>query len=245
MLKGGVLLAAFDTRRPTRDVDLAAQDIANDTETVLALVRTILTVSPPEGDGPEFSPHTATAEVIREDSEHTGVRVNVAARLAAARAALPRRRQHRRPDLAGTRNLRGPASARRRTDRARGLPDPHGPCRKIVTAIQRGIANTRWRDFGDIWSLSRRHAVSSDALHQAITEVADYRDARVRPLVEVLEGYVDVAQARWTLWRRRSNSDHLPEQFETVQDAVITFADPVIDGNVAGLAWEPAAAAWR
>ena len=32
VLKGGVLLAAFGSRRPTRDVDLAGLDVANDTE---------------------------------------------------------------------------------------------------------------------------------------------------------------------------------------------------------------------
>ncbi|MHB1433262.1 MAG: nucleotidyl transferase AbiEii/AbiGii toxin family protein [Streptosporangiaceae bacterium] len=39
VLKGGVLLAAFGARRPTKDVDLAALDVANDTGTVLELVR--------------------------------------------------------------------------------------------------------------------------------------------------------------------------------------------------------------
>lgn len=39
VLKGGVLLAAFDSRRPTKDVDLAGLDVANDPETVLGLVR--------------------------------------------------------------------------------------------------------------------------------------------------------------------------------------------------------------
>jgi hypothetical protein len=29
VLKGGVLLAAFDARRPTKDIDLAARDLAN------------------------------------------------------------------------------------------------------------------------------------------------------------------------------------------------------------------------
>ncbi len=31
VLKGGVLLAAFDERRPTRDIDLQAQALGNDT----------------------------------------------------------------------------------------------------------------------------------------------------------------------------------------------------------------------
>lgn len=41
VLKGGVLLAAFLVRRPTRDVDLQAQAMPNDTESILDLVRSI------------------------------------------------------------------------------------------------------------------------------------------------------------------------------------------------------------
>jgi hypothetical protein len=36
VLKGGVLLAAFDERRPTRDIDLQAQAVENDAQTILA-----------------------------------------------------------------------------------------------------------------------------------------------------------------------------------------------------------------
>jgi hypothetical protein len=35
---------------------------------------------------------------------------------------------------------------------------------KIVTAVQRGVADTRWRVFGDIWTLSRNHALSGPDL---------------------------------------------------------------------------------
>jgi hypothetical protein len=46
VLKGGVLLASFGSRRPTKDVDLAGRDLANDTTTVLELVRSVLTIEP-------------------------------------------------------------------------------------------------------------------------------------------------------------------------------------------------------
>ena len=41
VLKGGVLLAAFAARRPTRDVDLHAHHVNNDVESVLVLIRSI------------------------------------------------------------------------------------------------------------------------------------------------------------------------------------------------------------
>jgi hypothetical protein len=39
VLKGGVLLAAFGNRRPTRDVDFAGRDIGNDEATILTLIK--------------------------------------------------------------------------------------------------------------------------------------------------------------------------------------------------------------
>ena len=61
VLKGGVLLAAFDTRRPTKDVDLAGIELINSTETILGLVRTVLRVPVADDDGIEFFTEAATA----------------------------------------------------------------------------------------------------------------------------------------------------------------------------------------
>jgi hypothetical protein len=57
---------------------------------------------------------------------------------------------------------------------------------KIATAIQRGIANTRWRDFGDIWTLSRRREVTAENLYRAIREVAAYRHVALASFADVL-----------------------------------------------------------
>jgi len=76
---------------------------------------------------------------------------------------------------------------------------------KIVTAIQRGIANTRWRDFADIHALTRRHDTSGEELRAAIVRVASYRQVTLAPLQDVLEGYPALAQQRRAAWRRRSS----------------------------------------
>jgi hypothetical protein len=245
VLKGGVLLAAFDSRRPTKDVDLAGLDLANDTVTVLELVRSVLAVEPPDEDGIEFVAGTAIAEVIREEGDYSGVRVHVEARLASANlpfhvdvnvgdpiwpepttVALPRLRGGQPIELAG-------------------YPIHMVHAEKIVTAVQRGIANTRWRDFGDIWSLSRRHRIEAGDLRRAIDEVARYRNATLRPLADVLDGFAPLAQARWAPWRRRSNSDRLPELFDPVLRGVVEFADPVIAQEATGRLWDPKTATWQ
>lgn len=60
VLKGGMLLAAFDERRPTRDVDLLARATDNEVDTVAALVRDVLAVQ--VDDGVVFDAAALTAE---------------------------------------------------------------------------------------------------------------------------------------------------------------------------------------
>ena len=49
VLKGGALLAAYGTRRPTRDVDLLATNLHVESDTALAAIRDIATL--PRDDG--------------------------------------------------------------------------------------------------------------------------------------------------------------------------------------------------
>lgn len=86
VLKGGVLLAAFGTRRPTRDIDFAARDLDNDAEHVLGVVRQIAALTPEQDDGLVFDPGGAAAEVIRDEGDYSGVRVSLGVELATARA---------------------------------------------------------------------------------------------------------------------------------------------------------------
>lgn len=65
-LKGGVLMATFGARRPTRDVDLAASGIANDIPDVVGRVREILETD--LDDGLEFDTESIQGSVIREGS---------------------------------------------------------------------------------------------------------------------------------------------------------------------------------
>ena len=60
---------------------------------------------------------------------------------------------------------------------------------KIVTAVGRGVANTRWRDFGDLYVLSRRHDVIGAELATALATVATHRGIALQPLAVVLAGY--------------------------------------------------------
>lgn len=242
VLKGGVLLAAFDERRPTRDIDLQAQALGNDTETTLAATREIAAIT--LDDGVAFDVDTATAEPIRDEAIYGGVRVTMTAQLATAR-----------PHFHVDTNVGDPISPTPRNVRLprllggdivlRGYPLAMVHAEKIVTAIARGTVNTRWRDFADIYMLSRHHAIDGSELARAVRRVAEHRKVRLIPLAQTLDDYGQIGQQRWTAWRRRQRlEDRLPEQFGDVIAAVTDFADPAILGFAEACSWEPTMFKW-
>ena len=70
MLKGGVLLAAYAARRPTRDIDVAAIAQANEPGEVREMVVEIASID--VDDGLVFDVASATAEVIRDQDQYQG-----------------------------------------------------------------------------------------------------------------------------------------------------------------------------
>jgi predicted nucleotidyltransferase component of viral defense system len=242
VLKGGVLLAAFDERRPTRDIDLQGGAIENDIQTIRATACEVAAIA--LDDGVIFDVTSATAEEIRDEEIYSGVRVTMQAHLATARLHFhidtnvgdpitPAPKDVRLPRLLGGEIV------------LRGYPLAMVHAEKIVTAIARGTVSTRWRDFADIYMLSRRHTIAGTQLVQSTRRVAQHRHVQLAPLTEVLAGYAAIAQERWAAWRRRQRlEDRLPERFEDVLTAVIDFADAVITGTAEGRTWDPIAGAW-
>jgi Nucleotidyl transferase AbiEii toxin, Type IV TA system len=182
--------------------------------------------------------------VIRDEDAYSGVRVTMKAELATARPHFhvdvnvgdpitPAPQELHLPRLLGGEVI------------VRGYPLVMVHAEKIVTAVARGTVNTRWRDFADIYLLSRRHSLAGPDLAGSVRQVARHRQVELVPLARVLDGYGEIGQARWLVWRRRQQlEDRLPDQFAEVVTAVVTFADPVIVDTAAGLAWDPAIGAW-
>jgi hypothetical protein len=243
VLKGGVLLAAYDTRRPTRDVDMQAHALTNGADTILKVVEEI--AAQPSIDGLQFDAASATAEVIRDQDEYTGVRVTLTGRLSAARITMHIDVNVGDPIWPAPNPVALPRLLGGHID-IDGYPLVMVLAEKLVTAIQRGAANTRWRDFTDIYLLASRHPISGADLYQSMNIVASHRQAELRPLVDVLAGFAEIAQDRWTTWRRRQRlDDRLPESFSDVLAFIIAFADPVIDGQARAATWDPTAMTWQ
>jgi Nucleotidyl transferase AbiEii toxin, Type IV TA system len=233
ILKGGVLLAAFGERRPTRDIDLQAHTLDNDVETVRVVICEV--AARRLNDGVSFGVDDAAAAVIRDEDAYSGVRVTMKAELATARPHFhvdvnvgdpitPAPQELHLPRLLGGEVV------------VWGYPLAMVYAEKVVAAVARGTVNTRWRDFADIYLLSRRHGQAGADLANSLRQVAHHRQVALVPLARTLEGYGEIGQVRWAAWRRKQQlEDRLPDQFAEVVSAVVRFADPVIANTAGGL----------
>ncbi len=224
VLKGGVLLAAYTERRPTRDIDLAGTDVDGDLTAIASIVADIVNVSFDDGLDQLA---IAKVEEIRDDASYPGIRATVTGKLDRARLRFhvdisigdplwPE------PDLVELPQLLDAEPIPVRAYSAELIL-----AEKIVTAIQRGTASTRWRDFVDIASLAKAQ-LDMTHLSASLQMVADHRQVSIRPLADVLDGYADLAQSRWSAWRNRQALHSTPEQFADLLNQVITFADPLL-----------------
>lgn len=235
ILKGGVLMAAFSARRPTRDIDLSATGFLNDIVEAEGRVRSIATLDLEDGLG--FDIDSVRGEEIRDESDYHGVRVHVIARLATARIPF-----HVDVNFG---DPMWPAPVRV------GLPRLLGGeidilaysltmvlAEKIVTAVERGAANTRWRDFVDIVSLTNTTDIPGDDMLHSLAIVAEYRHVGLVPLAQILDGMAEAAQRKWVAWRRKQRLEATtPENFEGLLDLCSAFADPVLRLEVNERQW--------
>ena len=239
VLKGGMLLAVLDVRRPTRDADMLARGIANDEGNLRAVIGEIVAIS--MEDGVSFDATEISIASIREDAEYEGVRVSLPTSLDGAELKL-------RLDLSF-----GDPVEPQRIDYPTLLDDPDFrllsyPLESVIaekadTMMFLGDANTRDRDYGDVYLLSEIHPVQAESLRHALRTTAEHRHHEIRPLGPLLETLRETRQQPWEAFRARVGLIGLPERFSDVVDAVVEFIDGLQAENISR--WNPAQRRWE
>lgn len=218
VLKGGLLLAAFELRRATRDVDLLALRTDNDPKAVEQLVVEVASVE--VEDGVVFLPDTITVRTIRDGDVYPGIRAVLEARLATARIKFSVDVNVGDPVVPAPARTAVPLLLGSETIDVLAYPKAMVVAEKLVTALQRGRASTRWRDFADLLVLVEGGLPEAEVV-EAVRVVASHRGVPLNPLAEVLVGMPNEAQRLWATWRVRNGAEaRVPEDFAAVLDAL-------------------------
>jgi predicted nucleotidyltransferase component of viral defense system len=243
ILKGGLLLAALDARRSTRDGDLLVQ-MANEEALVAACVREI--AAHDEDDGVSFNIDATQISAIREEDQYAGVRITMPATVGQAQVKLALDINFGDPVTPGAVRISYPGQLEDRAFEMWAYPIETVLAEKIVTAIARGETNTRERDWADIWRLTGSHDLHSAILTDALRRTAAHREVRLQPLSQRLGGLVELRTRSYRIWRQRQGNDAAayPADLNTVVADVAAFADPLLVEAPGQLRWDSASRRW-
>ena len=168
VLKGATLFAVWSDQphRPTRDVDLLGHG-DNEPPAVAETIRAICATNV-EPDALVFDDATIRAGVIRDDQEYEGVRVTLTVRLGNARIPLQidvgfGDAVYPEPEDVEVEGMIGFPGAR-----VRAYPREAVIAEKLQAMVALGIANSRMKDFHDIWTLAREFRFEGPTLVEAI-----------------------------------------------------------------------------
>ncbi len=190
VLTGGMLLAAWNSRRATVDGDLLAHDLTlNRDDTVQRIVAIVSSPAPVE-DGVEFLADTTTGRTIRNGDLYQGVRVTMDTRVGRAQVKLQRDISTGDPVTPAPERITYPTLRQPHTPlNILGYPLPVVLAEKICTAVDLGQRNTRVRGYADMWTLTRRHPIDGTHLRDELKATASHRGVILRPLADLIEGF--------------------------------------------------------
>ncbi len=224
VLKGGILLAAYGVRRPTKDTDSNAISTDVTAEHLAQVVRDIAAID--VADGVAFDLDTISVQEIREQAAYPALRVRVAVSIGPWTGVAAWDVSTGDPIVPPPRQVT--------IDRILGDPITvlgYAPettiAEKGVTILERGITSTRWRDYVDIVALAQR-GIDADELLRSARAVALRRGVTLEPVGPHLASYGAVAQAKWAAWRRKEQLESACEENLIDQISLVaSYLDPV------------------
>jgi hypothetical protein len=247
VIKGGVLLAALDARRPTADLDALARLLANDEAAVLSRVTEIARLVPGIDDGVVYRTETATARVIRDQALYAGVRVAMDSEIATATVKFRLDVNFGDPVTpAPSLVTMPPLRPNLEPVRVLGYPIETVLAEKLTTAIALGAANTRVRDYADIYTLTGGHSVAHYAVRAALLATAAFRGTPVAPLSASIDNIVSLRRQTYAAYHAGLGTagSHLPADFAPVVAEVVAFADRLTHAAPERTMWNPQERRW-
>lgn len=238
VLKGAQMLRAWEAplARPTMDIDMLGWQTANTIENLERIVRECCAIE--ASDGVLFDSASVRGEAINKDAEYQGVRIMV-------RGTLGKIKLNVQIDF-GFGDVVGPKPVPTELPQLLDLGAPHllgytpesAIAEKFQAMVALDIANTRIKDFYDIWSLSRLREFDGVTL-AAVISATSMR--RTTPLPQgaplALTDVFSEDQAKQSLWQaflRKGRLEAEGKSLTAVAGEIRDFLVPSIDALNAG-----------
>ena len=252
VVKGAMLFVLWEENlyRPTRDVDLLGFG-RRDPERLARVFREVCEEEV-EKDGLRFPAETVGAETIREEQEYGGVRVKLRALLERARIPMQVDVGFGDAVVPPPTEVEWPSLLSFPRPRLRVYPREATVAEKAETIVRLGIANSRMKDFYDLWWMASRYAFRGETLVQGVAATFQRRRTKVTsklPQALGQEFFRDrLKGTRWNAFLGKGPLPEAPPPFAEVGEVVGDFLRPVLkavsSGMLTDMRW-PAGGPWE
>jgi len=247
VLKGALLMLVWlgEALRPTRDADLLG--LGELSEDSLAEILREVCKTEVENDGLEYLPGSVRITPIRAEDAYGGLRAELQARMGKARIRVQ-------IDV-GIGDALTPAPEWLDYPTLLDFPRPRMRAYRPETAIAEkvhamvvlGEANSRMRDFFDVYALAERGTFDGDVLAQAIRATFERRRTPIPdspPLaLTPAFGALPAKRTQWQAFLRRSGISSAPRDLAEIVERIAAFLGPVLraarEPALLRLEWRP------
>lgn len=220
VLKGALLLTTWfdEPHRATRDLDLLGYGDPSD-ESLLAVFREVMGI--PCDDGVSFDIARLQVQPIREELEYGGSRLRTTAALAGARIPVVVDIGFGDAIEPGAEDIELPVLLEMPSPHLRAYPQETVIAEKVHAMVVLGLANSRMKDYYDVWMLQRGFKIDEARLQRAIA--ATFARRRTDLPATTPEGLSDAfaddpgKQAQWNAFVRNLSAPG-PTLAEVVKD---------------------------
>lgn len=247
VLKGALMLQLWGgpLTRATKDIDLLGRPMITVHE-LIDIVQSCLAVDV-DDDGLRFDPTSVAGAAIRLAANYDGVRLRARARLGTARIALQ-------IDV-GFGDVVTPAAQEIEYPTLLDFPAPRllaytpesSVAEKFEAMVVLDMANTRMKDFLDIWILAHALEFKSEVLTKAVDTTFQRRRTSLPTEVPVAltSTFHSAAakQAQWTAFLRKTRIEGATPPLDEVAGLIEAFLMPIaqalVDGSRFTSRWPP------
>jgi len=247
VLKGALMLRIWNLplARPTMDIDMLGR-VPNSVDGLVEIIRQCLAVETPD-DGVRFDTKSVKGEAITLDKKYHGVRIRVYGRLGNARLSLQLDFGFGDVVVPGPVEIEYPELLDFGKPHLLGYTPESAIAEKFQAMVELDMANTRLKDFFDLWKLSQTLNFDGSILAAALTATFGQRGTPLptSPPVALTENFSadPVKQAQWSAFLRKGRLEAearmLTEIVKEIADFLLPPAYEAANGNPFGKRWAP------
>lgn len=230
VLKGAMLFATWveDPFRPTRDLDLLGFGESN-AEALQQTFRSVCATKV-DDDGVEFDVRGLKAAAIREEMQYGGVRVQTTAEIDGARVPIQIDVGFGDAITPAPVEIDYPILLDHPAPHLKAYPAETVVAEKLEALVSLGIANSRLKDFYDLWSIAQVFEFRYPVLREAIKRTFERRGTQVPDGVPIglTDEYAQAWGKQWKAFLSRERMVAAPGELSSLLVDLRAFLVPLL-----------------